>query len=108
MDIDHLASCRIDGTGHLRPAFGNIGRGVGAGRRANLKHVARAHGVAQTNGNLFVASFDQLSHAQALIACALETHELRTRGSPQVRVGKTAIKRHAQPTLAYIGSLAAP
>ena len=96
MHDDALPRCGIHRAGHLRPALGHIGTRVDTRIEPNLERVTRRHGGIELNGHLFVAHSDQAPHAHALVDRALKAHELGTRTTPQVSIGKPTVKRPSQ------------
>ena len=99
MHDDALPRYGIHRAGHLRPALGHIGTRVDTRIEPNLERVTRRHGGVELNGHLFVTHRHQVAHTHALVDRALKAHELGTRTTPQIRIGKAAVERPSQLAL---------
>ena len=96
MHDDALSRSGIHGARHLWPALGHIGTRVGTRVKSDFERIARRHGGIKLNRHLFVTHRHQVAHAHALVDRALKAHELGTRTTPQVSIGKPTVKRPSQ------------
>ena len=88
-----LPRSSIGRTGHHRPAFGHVRRGIRARRRTNLERIAGRRRAVERHNSLLIPALNHIAHRQPLVDGPLATHKLGTGATAQVDIGKAAVER---------------